>query len=516
MSINRKDSFSDRICDDLCEVLLSYLSFEDKIRFECVSKQWQKCVFVKQFRLKLYEHKVLFNKKRFLNEKAFEIVLKKFQNINVLTFDDRFPNVLTTNTLKLITKYCLHLKEITFNINKINVKTIREFGENCGQELQKIHLIGREREENDIKYKTLIKLSPNLKVLFGVKLSDFVENEDLFLAQLKKVWILKGYQNKELFELFVNKYKKQINYLKCRANKGSHQSIQSFKLIAGFEALEELIISEDKLKLFANCAQSIANNNKNLKTIHYRIHNPNTSYLNKVFNNLNHFKSLSQLSIHMTGRYKGDKQITIKSLSYCKQLQKLSLMYPNLNDNFFKDIHLYCPQLKSLQIFLESEEEDEDLNDMQLITDETLKSLAKLKHLKSFELYEMPFNFSNLSTITDSGLIDLIKKSPQIRKTYFSSRLNITQESINALIELAISKPKIQFNHKLSGFWNKKLFAKIYDSTKYSLPNNLFLEFNDSLDINTFKQKLSYEPNMDSDISESSYSESSSTEEMSD
>ena len=32
----RRDSFSDRVCDDLCEHLLSFLSFEDKIRFECV------------------------------------------------------------------------------------------------------------------------------------------------------------------------------------------------------------------------------------------------------------------------------------------------------------------------------------------------------------------------------------------------------------------------------------------------------------------------------------------------
>jgi hypothetical protein len=37
----KRDSFSGRICDDLCEVLLSYLSFEDKIRFECISKQFQ-------------------------------------------------------------------------------------------------------------------------------------------------------------------------------------------------------------------------------------------------------------------------------------------------------------------------------------------------------------------------------------------------------------------------------------------------------------------------------------------
>ena len=35
----RRDSFSDRFCDDLCSVVVSYLSFEHKILFECVSHQ---------------------------------------------------------------------------------------------------------------------------------------------------------------------------------------------------------------------------------------------------------------------------------------------------------------------------------------------------------------------------------------------------------------------------------------------------------------------------------------------
>ena len=44
--------FSDRICDDLCEVLLSYLSFEDKIRFECVSQQFKRTVYQKQHEIR--------------------------------------------------------------------------------------------------------------------------------------------------------------------------------------------------------------------------------------------------------------------------------------------------------------------------------------------------------------------------------------------------------------------------------------------------------------------------------
>ena len=32
-----RDSFDDRICDDLSQEVLKYLSFEDKIRLQCVS-----------------------------------------------------------------------------------------------------------------------------------------------------------------------------------------------------------------------------------------------------------------------------------------------------------------------------------------------------------------------------------------------------------------------------------------------------------------------------------------------
>jgi hypothetical protein len=51
----KRDSFSDRICDDLFEVLLKYLSFEDKIRFECVSKQFQRLIFNKQYCIEIIE-----------------------------------------------------------------------------------------------------------------------------------------------------------------------------------------------------------------------------------------------------------------------------------------------------------------------------------------------------------------------------------------------------------------------------------------------------------------------------
>jgi hypothetical protein len=44
------DSF-ERFCDDLCEVLLCFLPISHKIKFECVSKQWNRLVFNKKQKL---------------------------------------------------------------------------------------------------------------------------------------------------------------------------------------------------------------------------------------------------------------------------------------------------------------------------------------------------------------------------------------------------------------------------------------------------------------------------------
>jgi hypothetical protein len=174
------------------------------------------------------------------------------------------------------------------------------------------------------------------------------------LPKLKEVFVLDAFErngNKELFELFVNKYKKQIKSFKHWANKGSHE-IQSVKQLTSFEALEELEIYENKITLFADCMKTIAKNNMNLNTIRYRIHRTNTSIANKVFNEFKYFLYLTKLTFHMTGKYKGNNEILIKSLSDCKQLTNLSLMHSKIKDNFFEDIDLYCPQLISLKICL--------------------------------------------------------------------------------------------------------------------------------------------------------------------
>ena len=48
----------DRLGDDLTEEVLQYLPFSNKARLQCVSKQWQRCVFQKQFVIKISDEKI--------------------------------------------------------------------------------------------------------------------------------------------------------------------------------------------------------------------------------------------------------------------------------------------------------------------------------------------------------------------------------------------------------------------------------------------------------------------------
>ena len=55
----RRDSFEDRFCDDLSQFILQFLSLEDKLRLECVSKRFQRSVFEKYNELSIEVKKII-------------------------------------------------------------------------------------------------------------------------------------------------------------------------------------------------------------------------------------------------------------------------------------------------------------------------------------------------------------------------------------------------------------------------------------------------------------------------
>ena len=104
-----RQSFSERICDDLCEEIVHCLSIEDKFRLQCVSKQFQRSIINTTTELTID-----FNDMTRVWENELETILKQFPNISKFQFknynDHGDPELIAFNRcLAQILKYCNHV-----------------------------------------------------------------------------------------------------------------------------------------------------------------------------------------------------------------------------------------------------------------------------------------------------------------------------------------------------------------------------------------------------------------------
>ena len=151
----RRDSFEDRFCDDLCEEILQYLSLEDKLRLECVSKQFQRTVFQRQYELYInvlgeVEHKRYlknkFNKMYrnyyYIGNKSmqpFKAVPKKCSNITSIELNRyHYSDGQKINQVfQLIIENCNNLSSVIIDVkNDINDSNLQEFQRKFAQKIK--------------------------------------------------------------------------------------------------------------------------------------------------------------------------------------------------------------------------------------------------------------------------------------------------------------------------------------------------------------------------------------------
>ena len=159
----------ERFGDDLTEVILQNLSIKDKIRLECVSKQWQRCIFEKQFEFEshfdgkikpnLLNKLLKFKKSKNSVKQRFEAFLKKFPNIvkvNLMIEDE-------SEVLSLIGQYCPHIRSLKYR----KIKTILrddeefEFFRMYGHKLEELYLYGEFEA-----FTEFLIFCPNIKTIY--------------------------------------------------------------------------------------------------------------------------------------------------------------------------------------------------------------------------------------------------------------------------------------------------------------------------------------------------------------
>jgi hypothetical protein len=470
----KRDSFSDRICDDLFEVLLKYLSFEDKIRFECVSKQWQKLIFNKQFIIDFNPYSR--SKSNFLNklvekcpknENESQIIISKFEKLlKKCKFIEEFSliNISIVNNeqvLKLITNYCKHLKKIRFDFENVSEKSLKQFGIELGQQLRSIDFSSIVSIEN---YRLLLRLCPNLREVFNVKIDGLIDGNHSLVPKLETTSRVYRLNDKQIINTFFNGCKNSLKSLRIDFEEVRDKEflMKEISNLENLECLEFTLLSDEDIdNSFAENLKLIANKCSKIKRLDLNSCFINSKLQYKTFVSIHCFTQLKRLEINFFKSNEAFKEIIAQSFDGCKQLTHLKIICFEMNDNFFKDIDLYLPQLTHLKV-----------GKCKDFTDYAMKSLAKMDKLKvvSFTRFK-----SRDFEITDSGLCDLVNNCPSIQSINFETKANITIKTINALIELALKKPRIYFSHYLGpqcfGIWFGTDLTNHYPIVK--LPNNL-------------------------------------------
>ncbi|CAG2119536.1 unnamed protein product [Medioppia subpectinata] len=125
----------DRFGDDLCEELLSYLSLEDKFRFECISKQWRRVVFESQTVVTIDGN----------TGRWFHPMLGRVSKAELKRKMEYKPTIdypLEDTAIELLVKYCSHLTTIYMNFKNISVDTIDKFFTKFGPKLKSVNVFG--------------------------------------------------------------------------------------------------------------------------------------------------------------------------------------------------------------------------------------------------------------------------------------------------------------------------------------------------------------------------------------
>jgi hypothetical protein len=192
--------------------------------------------------------------------------------------------------------------------------------------------------------------------------------------------------------------------------------------------------------------------------------------MKQIFNCLALFKNLNVLDLSLDYDYERSNQIRCQSLKELKLLTHLKVEKLKMNDIFFEDIDKHLPQLKHLSITV----------DNRLITNKAMNSLSKVSKLISIEINcrKGVEKTDILPNITDSGLIDVINNCPQIDSIVFKVRPNISHKTIDALIALALRKPRIRFKHYFYGIYSVYIaynLVEVIHIESDELPDNLVI-----------------------------------------
>ena len=357
VSQNRQ-SFSDRNCDDLCEEILQYLSLEDKLKLEGVSKQFQRTVLKKHYELSIeYVYwipnkyvKDLFIENISINLKSLKLLLKKCPNITSIKLEDDDPRSQFdfNGVFRLISKYCNNLRQIDFWGIDISDENIEEFQRKFGP---KINFFHRLKDANNYNF----NLFPNIQ-----KLKVYSKSIDLIprlnLNNLKQFMIVLEDGEEYMIQTCVDTFPTLTHFSVTSFCKNENSFFKSLQFISNLKNLKhfcfEIVFCENN-KLICDSLKRMANKCQKLKSIKSYFHITESSDIIQLLSAIKAFPALKRLDLRLYGKFDSNVIKDLFSFKGLSNITHLTLCWNStLKVSILKDIDINLPNIQYL--FLET------------------------------------------------------------------------------------------------------------------------------------------------------------------
>ncbi|CAG2103934.1 unnamed protein product [Medioppia subpectinata] len=390
----------DRFGDDLCALIVSYLSLEDRFRYECVSKQFQRTVFGSVVDITLNVRFIwrLMNAKRSDVQMLATIAIKcpKIETIDcrgIMTANESF----IPEMLYLFRDYCRHLREIYCDLWENNDQSMRSLAPLITR------IGGNVRALPDRQWLTLFYRLSHLRVDSIDKVFD-KSNGKLLAKNLRNFVLLthsQYYNHRWPAFVAANQCLQSLAVKSCHFV--SKQSVREMcGQLSRLTQLRELTLGltlrltdGNNISVLNVFLRKIAANCKQLQRLSLEWSSlPNEPLFTldslRVFRQMKRFRLKTNAAI--------DDHL-LEPLTHCKTLTHLELDLQRMTPNVLTDLHQYCPQLQYLYIH--------DMNS--IIDTECLDQISRLPALRKFVIKRR-----RKTTFSDNTVQKFLSRSPKL------------------------------------------------------------------------------------------------------
>ena len=377
----RRDSFDDRFCDDLSEVILQFLPFGHKLRLEFVSKQFQRTVFKRQY--ELYINTCPKDRKtNWLFKQIFPTHIRdynyyyyiEYQSLrSIKSFLKKCPNLSSIklkgtehgyscdtvdNVFRMIIENCNNLNEIkVMNQIKLGESIIEEFHRKFGPKIKFLSY-----------YRPFLDLSrfPNIEKIICLVNHTLDQSiiPKLKTNKLKQIDIVFDQGKEQMLKALIDDFPTLTHlsvYFKSKDENAIYESlknISNLKQLIHFKLQNQFVKNNKQFYEFFN---KMAENCQNLKSIDFDFHikhkNPD---IRQLFSQLKSFPALKRLSLTLHFYYKETENIIyvnqlflFKYFEGFSNITHLSLGFIGIQISKklkFEEIDINLPKLQYLEI----------------------------------------------------------------------------------------------------------------------------------------------------------------------